>query len=377
VSRRFDVIVVGAGPAGTSAAFVLAAAGRRVALLERQRFPRYKTCGGGVVWRALAALPCRRPAEGDLPMLPVHRVAVHGAGARPIVVERAEPPVTMVMRADFDAYLADRAAEAGAQRSEGVAIREVRRDGPDLVCDAGREEYRAPAVIAADGAGSRLARLVPGAVGIRLGPALEMERLGASVEGAPVTRFDFGVVPGGYGWVFPKRDGLSAGVFSGRPSCPSLRSHYRDYIRRVGLLDGAEGRVSGHRIPVCPGRSAGSDGLLLAGDAAGLADPLTGEGISYAIRSGRLAAEAVLRAGGVAAKAARLYDGLLARHLLPEIRTARLLAGIVHAAPVLSYRYFRERPRFAEAVVDVFLGRRTYPDLLRRALSRPWKLLLR
>jgi len=390
VTRRFDAVVVGAGPAGAVAAMVLAAAGRSVALLDRERLPRYKACGGGVVEIAQAALPCRRPAASDLPLIPVRRLIVSAPGRPAIQVDRPAPVICMVMRADFDRYLAERAAEAGARLLEGTAVLDIEGGSGRLTLRTTAGPFGATAIVGADGAESRVARCLPGAAGRGaplLGVALEGE-LGARPgtawhgdrqDGAGAARFDLGAVDGGYGWVFPKAAGISAGVFTRHRICPGLRAAYRSYLERTSLGAGGarEERLTGHRIPVAPRPVRAAGGVLLAGDAAGLADPLTGEGISYAIRSGRLAAEAILAAAEDPPSAARRYEAALGAVVLPEIRAASRLAAILDAAPRLSYRCLERRGWIAEAMVDVFLGRRTYGALLAQALRRPWRLLNR
>jgi geranylgeranyl reductase family protein len=367
-----DAIVVGAGPAGCTAAMVLAAGGRSVALLERAQLPRYKACGGGVVWRAMESLPCRPPTPEDIPMLPLHRVVVQYRDSAPVVVERRRPPVNMVMRADFDLYLADRAREAGADLRAGAPLRRIRREGDMFLCETDGGVLQAPVVIGADGAESRVAAHVPGAGAARFGVALEGELRTTTVP--QETRFDFAVLPEGYGWVFPKKDGASVGVFSRRSRFPSLRRSYNDYVAERKLAGVPEDRLTGHRIPVAPRRVRGHGGLLLAGDAAGLADPLTGEGISFAIRSGRAAGEAVLRAGPEPLRAAPLYETEIAG-LIAEIRLAGILANLLYLAPGGAFGLLGRRAAFAEAIVDVFSGKRTYRELVGRALRRPWRLI--
>jgi geranylgeranyl reductase family protein len=379
VKRSFDIAVIGAGPAGSVAAMVLARAGRSVALIEKERMPRYKTCGGGVVSRALADLPCPAPTERNIPLRRVSRIVLHHAAVEPILLERPHAPITMVMRSDFDAYLARQAEAAGAARLEGAAFRGFSSVEGRYGCLVDGTELHADAVIGADGAESRVARAVPGPPA-RLGVALEGE-LPAGPDGwrAPLAqevRFDFGPPEEGYAWVFPKEGGLSVGVFSRRHRYPGLRQEYRRYVDLLDLARGGvrEARLTGHRIPIRPRRSSGRDGILLAGDAAGLADPLTGEGISYAIRSGRLAAEAILAAGDRPRRAAAEYH-LRLEFLREEIRAARIVAGLIYRLPSLAFRTLARHPAFPDAIADVFLGQRSYRDLLRRALRAPWRLL--
>lgn len=331
----FDVAVVGGGPAGASAARAAALAGARVVLLDRASFPRYKTCGGGLVPASVAALPSSVLAA--LPKLVRavgERLTVASDGRRQVssAAGTAGPLLRMVMRDDLDAALVAAATDAGVELREGVTVTrvEVGRDGaPLLRCAAG--PVRAGVVVGADGSASR----VGAHVGVRLAQVdvgLEVELTvppDLAREWAGRVHLDWGPLPGSYGWVFPKGDLLSVGVIGARADGPALRTYRRDLLSRLGLdsVDGvAPARDSGHLTRVrVPGSPLVRGRVLVAGDAAGLLEPWTREGISYALRSGALAGAAAARAalGGGDAELAS-YRSEVEGGLGREMRAGRL-----------------------------------------------------
>lgn len=371
-ARDFDVAVVGAGPAGSSAARELSLAGASVVLLERETLPRYKTCGGGLVSRALQLLP---PAF-DLPLERAcarveMRFGEHGPS---FSVERGEPIVAMVMRAHFDQALAAAALRAGVELRSPCELVALRADagGVELATTAGL--VRARFVVGADGASSPTARLSGWTERVHTIPALEAEVSLADPAFdrlCSAARFDLGIPEGGYGWIFPKRAHLSAGVLTMRRGSFDLRGVLARYLDRAGAGDILSIEHHGYVIPVAPRRGGFARGrVLLAGDAAGLADPLTGEGISYAMSSGRLAARALIDGDFDARRVRSRYHALLRGSLLRELRIARWLAHVLYRRPHLSARLFhRFGQPLCEAVTEVVLGRRSYRELALNPLN--------
>jgi geranylgeranyl reductase family protein len=285
--ERFDAVVVGAGPAGSTAAFRLARAGARVLLMDRARFPRDKPCGGGLTVRALRLLP--------FSVAPVVEEEVDvfelGLGYRRRFERRTRKPlVVMTQRRRLDAFLVEQAQEAGAELRESARV----SFSPLTV---GGEPIEATALIGADGVNGATAKAL-GLDGHHHEVALE-----ANVPYGPAPRsryarravIEFGVVPGGYGWVFPKGDHVNVGVGGWLHEGPRLRAHLARLCRQHRIPEDAISDVRGYRLPLRrPGSPAASGRVALVGDAAGLVDPVSGDGIYEAFLSAQLAADAAL-----------------------------------------------------------------------------------
>jgi flavin-dependent dehydrogenase len=248
--------------------------------------------------------------------------------------------------------------------------------GVDLDTDGGR--LTADVVIGADGALGATAKWAgwDAQDGRHLAPALEyevttdaatMDRVGREL------RFDVGAVPGGYAWVFPKAQGLSIGVFSVRRGVRDLRRHADAYLATVGVTPRSIER-HGYVIPVGPRPVVARGPVLLAGDAAGLADPLTAEGISNALASGRLAAEAVIMSGADPTRVGRTYTRALRQEILPELARGRRAAMLLYRSSAVRDFLFRRLGQvMVEGVTGIFTGERRYRGAMAaaaRALTR-------
>jgi geranylgeranyl reductase family protein len=293
--EHFDVLVVGAGPAGSATALRLARGGARVLLADRARFPRDKPCGGGLTGRALRHAPCEvSPVVEHVVDRFMLRLGYRGRFAR----GSESPLILMTQRRLLDAYLAEQASAAGAEFRDGVAVADVVTDTTGATARVGGSPVRSSYVVGADGANGIVARAVGLGEGIRLGVALEGNVAWGDLDPFPYRQtawIELGVVPGGYGWVFPKGDHANLGVGGWLDEGPRLREHLARLARAHGLEVGKLGEVRGHRLPMRRLATPAARGrTLLVGDAAGLVDPLSGDGIYEAFVSARLATEAIL-----------------------------------------------------------------------------------
>jgi geranylgeranyl reductase family protein len=288
----------------------LARGGARVLLADRARFPRDKPCGGGLTGRALRNAPCDvAPVVEHV----VDRFRLRLRYGREFTRTHREPLILMTQRRRLDAHLADQAARAGADVRLGSAVADVALDETGVAARVGAELVRAGTLVGADGANGVVARVAGLGSGITHGVALEGNASWATLGREPYDAtavIELGIVPGGYGWVFPKGDHANLGVGGWGSEGPRLRDHLARLARAHGLRADALSDVKGHRLPMRqPGAAPRAGRVLLVGDAAGLVDPLSGDGIYEAFVSARLAADAIL-AGDLDAYATALSAAL-------------------------------------------------------------------
>jgi geranylgeranyl reductase family protein len=329
MTEVWDVVVVGAGPAGSSAAREAARAGASVLLLDRSEFPRYKTCAGGLIGASLANVPASVLATVE--DRPARAVFTLG-GAHAVAIERSAPFLGMVDRQRFDAALVDAAVDAGATFRGGVAVREVRETPDEVELETGDGVVNARIVIGADGSASRVARHV----GVRY----RMSDLGLEdeirMDPSPwrsTILVDWGSSPGSYAWLFPKEDVIAIGVIQRTGDPESSRAYLAAWRERLGVVDRPTLHSTGHLTrwrehdsPLRKGR------VIVAGDAAGLLEPWLREGISFALRSGAWAGQAA-----ASGDQERLDDYVRRVHaeLVPEQRSGELLLAVFERLPRL------------------------------------------
>jgi geranylgeranyl reductase family protein len=366
---RFDAIVVGAGPAGSTAARELAAAGASVLLLDRAGFPRYKACGGGVPLRTERLLPF--PIDSVVEDS-VHRLDVAYGGRYGFVRDAIEPFAHMVMRDRFNELLAEHASRAGAEMRPHTRVTRLERNGTVTITADGFAA-EAEFVVCADGAHSPVGRMAGLGAGLSECAAWEVELRAppsALRRYRGTSLIELGYRPWGYAWLFPKDLVLSFGIVLPPGQGNTMKRRVEGFIRRLGL-EGNEVEIArGHKIRFRRGREPiAGERVVLAGDAAGLADEFTQEGIFYAVESGRLAARAVLRAlGGDGSLAS--YERDVDAQIMPELRAARLIA-------YMFYGMLRRLPRpwmFASAHVpflwDAFFAVQRGESTYRREAAR-------
>ena len=366
----FDAIVVGAGPAGSVCAYRLATEGARVLLADKERFPRDKPCGGALTVRALRQLPFS--IEGVVEEAADRIQFRLGYGWK---FERRTPETLLALtqRRHLDLALAERAAAAGSEFRDGVRVADFQRTSSGVSALVGGERVEATTLIDATGANGTAAA----GAGLRGG-----ELFGVGLEGnAPYEAvagdgyrgrvvLELGAVPGGYGWIFPKGDHLNVGVGGWQASGPMLRGHLRRLCSEHGIDPGVLEDVRGARLPV-----RGPDGVvargraLSIGDAAGLVDPLSGEGIFEALLSARLASTAVLELLAGEAEDLSSYGRALNASLAPISAASWAAKHAVDLHPRLTFTLARFPPAWG-GIVRLLRGEVEHPDAEPSSLAR-------
>ncbi len=378
---NFDVIVVGAGPSGATAARELAAAGPRVLVIEREQLPRYKACGGGIPLKTARLLPF--PIDGVLEG-EVDAIGVSYRG-HPKFSRRSEGPFAgMVMRDRFDELLVDRAQRAGAQLRTGSAVRTaVQSRRPSVVCEDGFEA-EARFIVCADGANSPIGRMFGLGRGLAECAALELEIPASTAQQARFrgkALIDLGYRPWGYAWMFPKHCHLSVGLVLPPSRAKDLKQQLGRFVGAMGLGDVTPRLRRGHKIRFRRGTEPiAGEMAITVGDAAGMADEFTQEGIYYGVQSGRLAARSIIRALESDGDLYR-YERDVNAELMPELRAARAIAKLFYAglakAPGPWLAAANWMPGLWTSFFAVQRGESTYERELRRVPRPLARALLR
>lgn len=390
MSNLYDVVVIGAGPAGACAAYEAAARGLRTLILEKKALPRYKTCGGGVPLSLSHDLPRLMPeafVEATVTHLR-HTWNFADAHVAPLNPDPAEPSVSlwMVQRSVFDNALTQRAALAGADVRDGIGVQSIAPDGDNRVrvVTTNGDPYFASHVVGADGANGIVSRMA----GLRrdrlLAIAIEAEiphtwGQGHETLTPEIAHLEYAVKEG-YAWVFPKAGHLSvgAGMF-GRRSAEGRGAARKDdlarwvtgYLALLGVPTPKEAiEFHGHPLPIWNGTEpveAWGGRVLLAGDAAGMVNPLFGDGISYACRSGALAGE-IIAQGRAAYWTADLYATFGRSH-----DAALTIAKFFYQFPQVCYKMGVKSPRGTRTAGRLISGDLPFDVVLDRV---PWKKMM-
>jgi geranylgeranyl reductase family protein len=289
---HYQTIIAGAGPAGCAAAHELASHGKQVLLLDKCEFPRLKPCAGALTQKTINILPFDvtpvvRRVCGEMKI---------SLGEKGKILGGAGPLIAMTVRSEFDHFFVKQCAQRGVDFYPVPRVVAIRREAEQWVVQTNRGAFRAEFLIGADGANSQVRKLLARGKHLRFGVAMET-CIPCDRAGEWPMEFDFGAVERGYGWIFPKHDHLNVGLYTLNPTMPAAGEKLAEFIEhKTGRK--ICGPIHGHRIPWF-GRIARFSGekVCLVGDAAGLIDPFLGEGIFNAVRSGQLAARAILSAG--------------------------------------------------------------------------------
>jgi geranylgeranyl reductase family protein len=369
-SVMFDCVIVGAGPAGGTAAYHLSKRGYSVLVLEKETLPRYKPCGGGVSpvvqeWFDFDFTPAIS--------IKADTVRYTWNMADPVEVKlQTKEPIWMVRRDVFDHFLIQQAQKQGAQVRDNTAVTGIEFKSDHWQVNTANGPVEGRYLIAADGAKGPMAKWL----GFkerkrRLAGALEVETP-APTNSNPVIHFEFGMVKNGYIWNFPKADGYSIGVgtfIGGEPQ--DFKNILTEYGKKMFDVDINASKQYGHALCLWDGdQKLHTQNAVLAGEAACLVDPFTAEGIRPSMFSGLKASEAIAKALGGDVNALEKYTEVMIEEWGSDMKWAQRIASAFYRLPKMGYKVGIKRPAATVIMTKIQCGELRYSDIAGRAIKR-------
>lgn len=358
-----EIVIIGAGPAGSTVARILADKSRDVLLIDKESFPRHKVCGGGIPKRTKTLLDFdySEVVEGV-----VNSVILSGGWAKSLQID-VDVMAEIVARENFDNLLLQEATKSGCEFKGACKVKYISKttNGYEIEISDTDKKIEAENLCIACGP----------VISFRSNMELEKIPLGIALEGyvdysadlaaqeKTTAIFDFTCINGGYGWVFPRENKFTVGIGTSDWKCPSIKNRLFGLCKTQPVLRNKEiYGISGAPLPFFK-KSLNwyaKSNLYRIGDSAGFADPLTGEGIYYAIQSGIFAAESILKNDEAS------YELALRDKILPELMVAYRYARKAKLVPkwlmrlVMGTGKYRE---YAHKFVSLLSGELTYRQL--------------
>ncbi len=370
----YDLIVVGAGPAGSTAARAAALQGLDTLILEKENFPRYKPCGGALSGRAASLLDFNLPS--DICERTITGARVH---FRNQIQERhtGYNLTTLITRSRFDHLLLQKAQEPGADIKTQKVLDFQEKD--DYVSVKTKDEiYRCRFLVLSSGCQDGLKNRIHGpdrreSMGVCLVAEIEEDDQKIEERLASILDIHFGVAEGGYGWIFPHRGYYSVGIGGLSSRLHHPRQAMLQFLKKNGFSEGQ--RLHGHLIPQGGNKRRTALGrVILAGDAAGFVDAFTGEGICYALNSGKIAGQVI---GEVPApEVAQAYQKRCNKEFGEELRYALFFSKMMHSYPDIFLRIMACQEEVLDRYIEIAAARISYKDFMRWLVPRlPLSLL--
>ncbi len=371
-----EFIIIGAGPAGSTLAYELASQGRDVILLDKANFPRPKTCAGGLNLRALRLLPFS--LAGVVENYITGRSFTHHLRYS-FLRKSPEPFMVTVRRENLDFFLVKQAQDRGALFREQTPWQALYQDERGVEIETPAGKLRAKYLIGADGAQSQVARNLGLQEGRTYILAVHSE-IPSSLfpEQAPdVIHIDWGSLQRSYAYLFPKNNYLALGAGGYQVPALALRKYQRAFLfnhwRREA--ENIPFSTTGFFLPLRKKRSPIYKGrCLLIGDAAGLVDPFTGEGIYSAIRSAQISAPLLIEALQKNWSNLAPCQEAIDHYLMPELESARLCRELFNLHPSFFHKRVMKKDRWWQGMVKILKGEKSFADV--RQKLGPWASLL-
>lgn len=368
-----DTAVVGAGPAGSVTAYCLARNGYSVHLLDKEEFPRHKPCGGGLPVHAVDLLEDIGISIDPIVEEVTERVKFLYDSKDPVESDLSDAPVTMVSRGRFDTFLAEEAEKQGAVFEDGTGVQDINiKDGYCELILPDRTQ-KAKFVVGADGANSRVGRSVGLMQDQDCGVAIDAEiEVDPSVyrREKSYSTFNVNYVEDGYGWVFPKDGYLSMGV-GGYPKDVAYPKALDQFLEEnIGTDRIRSKNTYGHPLPFYQGcDDVVNRRVALVGDAAGMVDALSGEGIFYAMQGASILADSIDRALSEDIDYLNQYSQRLKKTVFKELRWSGRLANVFFKFPRKCYEHGVKRPEVVNWIKRVVVSESSYDEIYEKIWS--------
>jgi geranylgeranyl reductase family len=365
----YDLIIIGAGPSGSSAGRIAGKNGLKTLIIEKEMFPRYKPCGGALSEHAMSYLDFKIPEDIIEKDIFGGRVRFRGKSIEYFKDYRLSVIVT---RSIFDNYLLEKAKETGIDIHHEEKVTDISQNDAHVSVTTNKDSYKARYVVIASGSQGKLKTVVrreenKSEYGVCLVTEVEEKDEVIDQYIKDAIEMHFGVSGVGYGWVFPHKGYYSVGAGSVMAKhLPNPKMAMHDYLKVNGFT--GKYKLNGHVIP-CGGhkRKLVKGRIILSGDAAGFVDAFTGEGLAYAIRSGQLAAETITQNAGTEFKLQELvnYENRCYSEFGEHLKYSLIFAKIMHYFPERSFNAFIKETDILDMFLEVVTFNRTYKDLVK------------
>lgn len=369
-----DLIIVGAGASGSAAAYLAAKAGLKTLILEKEKWPRYKACGGALSARTIKIL--RKydiELQDKIIKKEIDQFKFSFSDRIDFELKYNKTPIKLINRKTFDDFLLNKALAAGADLIDENQVLRVDERDEDVLVESEKNIYQSKYLIAADGANSKIAsylnqdRKKTGVYnGIAVEAEIERDKLINDCFKDQIL-VDFKYIKDGYAWLFPKKRYLSIGLVTMKSKRLNIREILNNYLSDLNIeLKKSKFLIQGHPLPIYSKNSnlkRASRKILLVGDAANLADAFIGEGIYYAIVSGFAAAESIIDSNNDQLLASENYQNILESTIFSELIAAEKTASLFYNNQKIVKMLLQRRRDLLVTFMDTVQGIESYNEL--------------